>query len=220
MTVFPSQAKLQSFVSDAKMWLFFTTVNLALWHGILTSRINSSALTTTIFFWLVALFILWKKRQDIYLNPKPWTNFLGIFLLALVLYRGLLLFWYENFILQFIPFFGLLSIALIASGWQGVKQYVRPLLAFLVFSLVDGITNKVFTSLPENFSFTQLTANFSAFLLHYLGFNVSLENVSITLPNGSVEVLYACTGGPLISLLLQLTLVLFIVAPLNWQFCF
>jgi len=218
MTVSSSQwLKLKSSLSDAKMWLFFTTVNLALWQGILTNRINSSELTTTIFFWVVALFILWKKRQEIEINPKPWTNFVGIFLLAVVIYRGLLLFWYENFVLQFIPFLGLLSLALIASGWQGLKQYIRPLLAFLVFSLVDGISRKVFTSLPENFSFPQLTADVSTFLLHYIGFDVSQQGVFIDLPQGSVEVLYACTGGPLIGLLLQLTLVLFIVTPLNWR---
>jgi len=89
MTILPSQSKIYSFVNDAKMWLFLTTVNLALWHGILTSRINSSELTTTIFFWLVALFIFWKKRKEIYLHPKPWRNFLGIFLLAIFIYRGL-----------------------------------------------------------------------------------------------------------------------------------
>jgi len=117
------------------------------------------------------------------------------------------------------PRTAIFSIALIGSGWQGLREYFRPLLAFLVFSLVDGITHQLFTSLPDNFSFPQLTANVSGFLLHYLGFNVSLENVSIILPNGSVEVIYWCTGGPLVSLLLQLTLVLFIVAPLNWRFC-
>lgn len=220
MTVFSSHwPKIQSFFSDARMWLFFITINLALWQGILTSRINSSALTTTIFFWLVALFILWKKRKVIYLDPKPWKNLIGIFLLAIVIYRGLLIFWYENFILQFIPFLGILSLALIASGWQGVKQYIRPLLAFLVFSLVDGISYKVFTSLPDSVSFPKLTTSFSAFLLHYIGFDIALENVSIVLPSGSVKVLYSCTGGPLVSLLLQLTLLLFLVAPLNWRSC-
>ncbi|MFP3325509.1 archaeosortase/exosortase family protein, partial [Planococcus sp. SIMBA_160] len=51
-----------------------------------------------------------------------------------------------------------------------------------------------------------------------IGFDVSQEGVFIYLPDGSVEVLYACTGGPLIGLLLQLTFVLFIIAPLNWKF--
>ncbi len=209
--------KVKSYLNDAKMWLFFTTVNLALWQGILTDRINSSQFTTTIFFWLVALFVLWKKKDELEISSQPWRNFVGIFLLAVIIYRGLLLFWYENFVLQFIPFFSLLSIALIASGWKGLKQYFRPLLAFLIFSLVDGISNKLLTSLPESISFTQLTTNFGAFLLHYIGFNIQQEGVLIHLPSGSVEVLYACTGGPLIALLMQLTLVLFIVAPLNWK---
>ena len=209
--------KVKSYLNDAKMWLFLITVDLALWHGILTSRINDPQLTTTIFFWLVALFILWKKRNELTISSQPWRNFIGIFLLAVIMYRGLLLFWYENFVLQFIPFFSLLSLALIASGWGGLKQYIRPLLAFLVFSLVDGLSVKLFTSLPQSISFTQQTTNFSAFLLHYLGFEVVQEGVFIDLPTGSVEVLYACTGGPLISLLLQLTLVLFIVAPIPWN---
>jgi cyanoexosortase A len=199
------------------MWFFLTTVSLALWHGILTSRIDSDELTTTFFFWLVALFIIWKKRTSLVLDATPWKNLLGIFILGAVVCRGLLLFSHETFVVQFLPFFSFLGLVLIASGWRKVHHYTRPLLVFFIFTISDyliGILNKL---LEHKLNFSEITANFTAFFLHYIGFDVAQQGIIISLPKASVIVGYPCTGGKLIAFLLPLSLVLFIAMPLNWQ---
>ena len=64
---------------------------------------------------------------------------------------------------------------------------------------------------------TILTAKFSAFLLHYIGFEVHRNLNTIFLPNGSVFVGYSCTGTPMIVLILKLSLLFSIMFPLPWK---
>lgn len=218
MTISPSLWKqVKSSTRDQTMWFFLTTVSLALWHGILTSRIDSDELTTTFFFWLVALFIIWKKRTSLVLDATPWKNALGIFLLGAVIYRGLLLFWHETFVVQFLPFFSFLGLVLIASGWQRIQEYTRPLLVFFIFTISDYLIGILNNLLEHQLNFSEITANVTAFFLHYIGFDVAQKGIIIALPKGSVSVGYPCTGGKLIAFLVPLSLVLFIAMPLNWQ---
>lgn len=209
--------QVKSSTRDQTMWFFSTTVLLALWHGILTSRIDSDELTTTIFFWLVALYIIWKMRNELTLASITWKNWLGAFILGFILYRGLLLFWYESFLVQFFPFFTFLGLVIFALSWKKYQQYIRPLLVFFIFSLSDFLIGFLNQLLEKKLNFQQITADFSAFLLHYLGFEVAQQDIIISLPKASVTVGYACTGGKLIAFLIPLSLVLFIAMPLNWR---
>jgi len=213
----PDWLKLKSSLSDAKMWLFFATANFALWHGVLNYRVESNDPITTAFFWLVALFLLWKKRDQIIISSQPLISIIGFLLLGWVLYRGLSVFWFENSLVQLLPLAGFFTLALLTSGRQGLSLYIRPFLALLIFSLVGSLIQLLFKAQPAGLSFAKLTAQASAFLLHYLGFDVAREGAYIFLHQGSVEVLYFCTGGPLIALLFQLTLILMLIIPLRWQ---
>lgn len=214
------QMQLKSSLRKSKFWLFFATTNLAIWHAVLTSRIDSGDLITTIIFWLAALYLLWQKRTEIVIDSKAGKNFIGMFLLGIVLYRGMFLFWHESFVLQFLPFFGFLGLALVASGWKYIKQYTRILLIFFIVVVFDWFTFSFLNSFLKRIHFSEITAQFSAFFLHYIGFDVTQQGISIFLPTGSVKVLYFCTGGPLIGLLLSLTFVFFLVTPLTWKLRF
>ena len=55
------------------------------------------------------------------------------------------------------------------------------------------------------------TAAIAAFGLHYLGFDVVHQNSLIQLPEGIVNVEFACTGVPLLGLLLQVSVLLAVV---------
>ncbi len=213
----PDWLKLKSSLSDAKMWLFFATANFALWHGVLNYRVESNDPITTAFFWLVALFLLWKKRDQITISSQPLISIIGFLLLGWVLYRGLSVFWFENSLVQLLPLAGFFALALLTSGGKRLSLYIRPFLALLIFSVVGSVVELFFKSQPGSLNFAQLTAQASAFLLHYLGFDVAREGAYIFLTQGSVEVLYFCTGGPLIALLFQLTLVLMLIIPLPWK---
>ena len=217
-TVTPSVSKtLPAMAVDLKMWLFFATVMIALWHGVLNHRLGGEDAVTTAFFWLTALFLLWKKRETLRISPQPLGSTMGLLLLAWVLFRGSAAFWFEHDLVQLLPMVAFFALALIASGWKGLSQYFRPFLALFIFSLAGVLIELFFKSNPAGFSFSRLTAQVSAFLLHYVGFDVTQEGVYIYLTQGSVEVLYFCTGGPLIALLFQLTLVLMLITPISWD---
>ncbi|MFW6316668.1 MAG: archaeosortase/exosortase family protein [Cyanobacteriota bacterium] len=209
--------KLKSNATDLKMWLFFATANIALWHGVLNNRLGGEDTVTTAFFWLTALFLLWKKRYTLRISPQPLGSTMGLLLLAWVLFRGSATFWFEHDVVQLLPVAAFFALTLIASGWKGLSQYFRPFLALFIFSLAGVLIELFFKANPAGFSFSRLTAQVSAFLLHYVGFDVTQEGVYIYLTQGSVEVLYFCTGGPLIALLFQLTLVLMLITPISWN---
>jgi cyanoexosortase A len=62
-----------------------------------------------------------------------------------------------------------------------------------------------------------VTAQFAAFVLHYVGFNAVQQQTTITINHGAVDVLFRCTGIPLLILLLQLALLFFVLFPLTRQ---
>ena len=212
-----SQEKLQSTAVDLRMWLFLATASIALWHGVLNHRLEGEDSITTAFFWLTALFLLWKQRDTLRITPQPLGTTIGVLLLAWILFRGSVAFWFEHDLVQLLPVIAFFALTLIASGWKGLNQYFRSFLALFIFSLGGVLIELFFKSNPMGFDFAQLTAQFSAFLLHYIGYDVAQQGVYIDLTQGSVEVLYFCTGGPLIALLFQLTLVLMLITPISWN---
>ncbi|MDR9404346.1 MAG: cyanoexosortase A system-associated protein [Halothece sp. Uz-M2-17] len=203
------------------MWLFLATANLALWHGVLSHRIGiNDSLLITAMYWLVALFLLWKKRDQIKVSPQPLASTIGFLILGWALLRGMSVFWFENSLVQLLPVIGFVAIILIGSGWNSFRVYFPSLFTLFTFSVIGSLIELFFKSNPGGFDFAKLTAQASTFLLHYIGFDVVSEDVYIYLSQGSVEVLYFCTGGPLISLLFQLTLVLVLVTPIRWKLLF
>lgn len=209
----------KSSLQDAKMWLFLGAANLALWHGVLNNRVGNNDIITTSFFWLVALFLLWKKRDSIKFSNKLLPKIIGFLLLGWVLYRGVFVFWFENYLIQLLPLPSLLALALISSGWGGLKSYFRPFLALFAYSLLGSLFELFLKSHPAGFNIAILTAQVSSFVLHYLGFDVMQREVYIALINNGVgvEVIYYCTGGPLIALMLQLSLALILIVPFSWR---
>lgn len=215
MTTFP-KLQLNSYLSSTKIWLFFSATTFVLWYGVLSYRMKSSDFLITAFFVLSALFLLWKKRNDIVISPQKLASSLGFLILGWVLLRGTSVFWFELRFSQFIPLIYFLGLALITSGWK-LKLYTRSFLILFLLSLVSTIKQSMTSFQIGSWNLSQLTAQGSAFFLHYLGFNVNHENVYIHLNSGSVEVFYACTGGPLIALLLNLTLGLVLITPISWR---
>lgn len=213
--------KLKSNATDLKMWLFFATALLALWHGILDDRlITKRDIFITAIFWLATLFFLWKKRDTLTFTPQTSSTVVGFLILGWVFFRGLSIFWFESLLVQLIPFIVFFAFALIASGWRNLSQYNRFFFALFTFSAVEAVLKRVLMSEPNATNVSKLTAEISAFLLHYLGFDVYRDGIFIELPKGAVEVYYGCTGGNLITLVLPLTLVLAVMARLNFGAAF
>ncbi|NEP49713.1 MAG: hypothetical protein F6K65_13220 [Moorea sp. SIO3C2] len=73
------------------------------------------------------------------------------------------------------------GLALLASGFRGLKQYWQELL--ILFTL--GVPKLLLPYLPN---INPITAKFSAFVLWYSGANFVLQNSYIILPKGRIAI--------------------------------
>lgn len=110
-----------------------------------------------------------------------------------------------------LPFISGLGLALIASGFRGLKQYTGELITLFFINVPKLLPEWVIYKL------TLLTAKLSAFILWYTGFEVTLSGINVYLPNGSVEVLSGCSGLESISQMLGLAILFLLMFPQNWQ---
>ncbi|WP_224092445.1 cyanoexosortase A [Nostoc sp. MS1] len=103
-----------------------------------------------------------------------------------------------------------LGLALLASGYKGIKQYYKELLllSFLTIrSLVIMYRYKIDISL--------LTAKLSTAILWYTGFKVNRSGIMIHLPTGSVEVYSGCSGIDVIMDMLSLAVMFIAIFDLS-----
>ena len=188
-------------------WLTGIGVGLVALHLNLSQHARSS-FSYVFLFWIVVLFLLWEKRNKLNLRSDRLSNFLGILLISLTLYKSLHLF-PEDYFLRIAPFSSLLGWGLLASGIKGLKQYRQELFLLL------------FLAIPWEFIYvfdvSQLTARFSTFILWILGFEVTRQGVWIILPTGSVEVYNGCSGVLTILQLLGLSWIVLTLIPTNWK---
>ncbi|WP_315791140.1 cyanoexosortase A [Fischerella sp. JS2] len=172
---------------------------------------NTNLLGTSFLSWAAVSFIVWEKRDHLSLESGIFSSFLGLAFIWIALTRSASMNSFGGF-LYASPFIFCLGLALIASGFQGLKQYIGELITLLFLSIPK--------LLPESaiYQITLLTAKSSAFILWYIGFDVNLSGINIYLPNGSVEVLRGCSGIELISQMLGLAILFLLMFPQGWQY--
>ncbi len=171
---------------------------------------DPSHLGMSILFLLAVASMLNDKHKSLTLESDIFPSFLGGLLIAFVLWQSATL---ANSKLLAIfthvsPFISALGLALLASGFKELKQFWQELT--IMFFL--GIP-KLLLSYPIDIS--PLTAKFSAFLLWYSGFEVSLRGIYINLPTGSIKVYSGCSGAELISHLLGIAVICLLMFPLE-----
>lgn len=132
-----------------------------------------------------------EKQHSLKLKSGIISSFLG-FLLLLFIFINSIYQLNSGILLSFSPFISGFALALIASGFSGLKQYFIELLTILFFSLRTWIPS------INSIDISIMTAKFSAFLLWYTGFDVNRSGLTISLPTGTVEVYHGCSGIVLI----------------------
>ncbi|MEG4073375.1 cyanoexosortase A [Microcoleus sp. Pol14C2] len=193
-------------VQEPKYWLLGIASGLIAIHLTLTSRTNDTDLFgTMLLFWGVVAFLIWERHESLTLESGVFASFFGSSLIALILLKSSSISGYDFFI-RATPFLSGISLALLASGTKGVKQYRQELLILGYTAIPPGLIG-VFVDVAL------LTAKFSAFLLHYLGFEVVRRGVFLILENGSVEVYHGCSGVNAMLQLLGLALVFLLMFP-------
>lgn len=195
--------------NHTKYWLASIGIGLVSLHLYLSELYGKAgSVGHNFIFWLVVLFLIWEKRSKLQLDSDGISSFVGISVLSLVLYKSLHLFPHD-FFLRIYPLLCLIGWTLIASGVEGIKQYLKEffLLSFLAIPW----------ELIYIFDLSQLTARFSTFILWILGFEVTRQGIWIVMPTGSVEVYNGCSGLKAMLQLLGLSWILLALIPTSWR---
>ena len=188
-----------------KLWLVGLFSALAVLHLNLVSHFGEPGLSSSsLLFWAAAALLGWNNQDKQDFTSDRTSTLAGLSLIALVLYKSLHLF-EGDFFLRLSPLLSLLAWGLLASGVKGLRQYKKEL--FLLS----------FLAIPWEyvylFDISLLTANFSAFTLWLLGFDVTRQGVWIFLPTGSIEVYNGCSGVKMMMQLLGISWLVLTLVP-------
>ncbi len=196
-------------LKNSKFWLLAIATGLIAIHLTLTSRGNdASLLGSSALFWLAVSSLLWSKRDALSLDSSFFSSFWGVLLIALVLLKSIFVSGYDPF-LRISPLISAVGVALLASGFKGLKQYWRELLILCFLAPSPG-------TLSLLIDISTFTAQFATAVLWYLGFEVSRQGVYVTLPTGSIEVYPGCSGIESMLHLLGLAVLFLVMFPTNW----
>ncbi|MGJ5673760.1 MAG: cyanoexosortase A [Nostochopsis sp.] len=192
-------------------WLLMIGSGLIAIHLTLSWRSeNSNLFSTSFLFWAAVSFLIWEKQDNLSLESGILPSLLGLSLIWMALLKSASMTSFGGF-LYALPFISGLGLALIASGFRGLKQYTGELITLFFINVPKLLPEWVIYKL------TLLTAKLSAFILWYTGFEVTLSGINVYLPNGSVEVLSGCSGLESISQMLGLAILFLLMFPQNWQ---
>lgn len=189
-------------------WLSIITASLIAIHLTLIMREGrTSYLTISMIFWAATISVTWDRYKRLIFESDVISGCLGALLIGgIFLISG---FHSGTRFLASFPFLSGLGVALLASGIKRLKDYGQQLTS-LFFLFFLGLPDFIRSYLPD---ISKITAKFSAFLLWYLGFPVSLNNSYISIPNGGVEVVPACSGLILIFYMLGMSLIFLMLFP-------
>lgn len=150
--------------------------------------------------------LIWEKRSTLKFESEVIPSILGMGLIGWVLWESANL--ADGNIMRLLPFASALGVALLASGFKGLKQYWQELTILFFLGIPSVLASFLFDIAP-------LTAKFSAFLLHYFGFDVVSEGIFINLPNGGVEVTDECSGLDTIIYILSVSVLALVMFPVQ-----
>jgi len=197
-------------------WLLYLGVGLILIHLLLTWGVTgrTDQLVLNGLFWGAIAAHLWQRRHTLILTSDRVPQFLGLALVGGLLAASLmppqLL---ASSLIRVFPGLIALSVGLIASG-RHLTQYGKEFILVLTMMVPQGAISLAvehWIGLPIQ----TLIAQCATFLLHYLSWDVTRQGVEVILPQGAVEVRYACTGVPILILLLQLSTLLLVTFPVR-----
>ena len=202
-----------------RLWLFSTLVSIAtLYLGLIWKTTgNIDSLTTDCLFWGAILWLLWKKRNSLKYDSNFFSSFVGLFLLALTISKAITLFSFESILLPLFPLISMTALALIASGFKGIFQYIRELFFAWFLFFPTGVIGRFVDGIIH---ITIINAKISTYLLYYLGFDVKTSGNEVILNLQQVGMFkaivdYPCAGVPMILLILKLALLLINCVNLN-----
>ncbi|MBE9008788.1 cyanoexosortase A [Pseudanabaenaceae cyanobacterium LEGE 13415] len=179
--------------NDSNYWLLGIALALIALHLQLYYRLtgNFSSVSLELIGWSAVFYSLWHRRNDLMLQREPVSQFVGWFLIAILLVRGVNLRGAQTIVLGVTPLFIGIAIALLSVGWKQFKHYQRELWLLFIMAiptefLVQGIDRLIHS--------TVLTAKYAHTLMWYLGFLVERKGTQLVMPSGAVDIYLGCSG--------------------------
>ena len=193
-----------------KFWLLGIAVSLLVIYLNLIWKIGSDGwLNNNLIFWLFISCMLWDKRNSFQLESGIISTIIGTLLIALGLVKSTHITG-PGPVLNALPLIYALGLAMLASGFKGLKQYWQELLLFFIWSVP-----KIWLIKPidESFQVSELTAKYVSFVLWYLGFNVDRQGIMVNLPTGGITITSECAGILMMFWLLQIAIIFLMIFP-------
>lgn len=210
MTTFPLPT-----VSDLKtprFWLLGLAGSLVAIHFTLTDRTADAQdfLGLSILVWFAVGSLINRKRQSLQLESGVGATLLGAFLIGIILLRTANA--TVNPGLSVIPLMGGFGLALIASGFKGIRQYWRELIILGLLAVPKELGVGLFNI---SHFLSLLITKIVGFVLWYLGFEVSTQANQLLFPSGGVVINDACAGVGNLIYLIRVAIIFLLVFPLS-----
>jgi cyanoexosortase A len=169
---------------------------------------NSDRQVSSLLFWSTAAYLLWESQEHLNFQAKLIPSSIGALLLGILLLKTIG-YCEESFLMAY-PFIAGIALALIASGFRGLKIYWRQLLLLFCAGFLELLMAKFADPAP-------LTAQFAASTLWFSGLNVVLNGTYLQLPGGTVHVYSGCSGNVTMNQLFGLSVLFLMLLPLPWK---
>ena len=210
MTTFPLPT-----VSDLKtprFWLLGLAGCLVAIHFTLTDRTADAQdfLGLSILVWFAVGSLINRKRQSLQLESGVGATLLGAFLIGIILLRTANA--TVNPGLSFLPLLGGFGLALIASGFKGIRQYWRELIIVGLLAVPKELGLGMFNI---SHFLSLLITKIIGFVLWYMGFQVSRQGNQLFFPSGGIVINDACAGVGNLIYLIQVAIIFLLVFPLS-----
>ncbi|WP_414621433.1 cyanoexosortase A [Calothrix sp. CCY 0018] len=194
-------------IKDIRYWLLGITAGLeAICLTLIWKADDTGHLGMSLLFLFAVGSLTWEKRHTLKFESEFVPSIVGIGLIGWVLWQSANL--ADGNTMRLLSFTSAFGVALLASGFKGLKQYWQELTILFFLGVPSVISSFLFDISP-------LTAQFSAFLLHYFGFDVASQGVFINLPNGGVEVTHECSGIDTIIYILSVSMLALVMFPVH-----
>jgi cyanoexosortase A len=193
-----------------KFWLLVLTGCVIALNLNLIGQAGLTNLQVTTLLFIGAIIYRFRNQSNcLILKGGLIAKILGSSILALVLLSSPFLVKYD-FLIRLLPFMSALSLAIIASGGKGLKQYWQELMLFIVLAVP---LERLIDPINQFSGVTTLIAKFSTFLLWYVGFEVARQGDTIIMPLRSTWVGPNCSGVLTMMWMVQLAILFLVMFP-------
>ena len=171
---------------------------------------NSNLWGISLVCWCAAGSLFWQKRDQLDRSTPYAASVLGTCVIGLTLLKSLT--FHHTFPYLF-PLLAAVGLILLASGWNGFKQYRSELIILSSIALLNLPVIWFF----DKFDTSLITAKTAAVMLWHLGLNVAHQGQDLRLNNGGVAVYAGCSGIESMVQLLNLAVVFGVLFLKRWS---